>query len=178
MGHYVNDDIRSGTRIHCLDRYTGEFKGNLPHGMGEHIFSSGASYRGVIMNNSYQGDGVYKWPNGCRYVGQWADSSCSGYGLVICPDGFEFEGFWEKDNPKDLDKGNHPLVISCIKDKICCGFVNLPQWIYVCEDCDGTDFCLTCWEECHIGMDHKYQREWVAESCCNCQRRGCNRKIR
>ena len=52
----------------------GKFREDRP----EHVFESGAVYKGEWLGNVRDGYGVQEWPDNARYEGMWKDNKAHG----------------------------------------------------------------------------------------------------
>jgi hypothetical protein len=60
------------------DRYVGQFKHELPDGLGMYVWGEqsgyfGYQYIGQYVQDKRHGQGIYHWPNGESYAGRWVD---------------------------------------------------------------------------------------------------------
>jgi len=105
-------------QISCT--FEGEWKGDMPHGLGCKVWSDGASFVGYWDTGKFHGYGTHSWASGNKYEGmwknhmrnglgsntwpqkdcyegQWLDDQKDGYGVYKWPDGRRYEGYWKKD---------------------------------------------------------------------------------
>mmetsp|Transcript_87452 Transcript_87452/g.138901 ORF Transcript_87452/g.138901 Transcript_87452/m.138901 type:complete len:324 (-) Transcript_87452:160-1131(-) len=62
------------------------FEGSFDNGaykMGRYSSCSGAVYTGNYRNNKFHGVGDYRWPDGREYRGTWKDGYMHGYGMYL-----------------------------------------------------------------------------------------------
>eukprot|EP00435_Cladocopium_sp_Y103_P059184 s709_g21.t1 len=62
------------------------FEGSFDNGMykmGRYCSCSGAVYTGNYRNNKFHGVGDYRWPDGREYRGTWKDGYMHGYGMYL-----------------------------------------------------------------------------------------------
>jgi hypothetical protein len=52
-----------------VDRYTGEYQNDVPHGLGSYYFASGHTYEGQWLNGSKSGYCVYSLASGQQWAG-------------------------------------------------------------------------------------------------------------
>jgi hypothetical protein len=60
----------------------GEFRNNMPNGIGMLKTADGASYIGMWVDGSKQGQGRYRWASGRVYEGEWDGGVQHGYGRL------------------------------------------------------------------------------------------------
>jgi hypothetical protein len=75
-------------------RYTGEFKENMRHGLGEYRLPDGSVYHGMWSQGKMNGRGVLTWPDLSVYDGDFKDGERHGQGLLRTSDGFSYDGTW------------------------------------------------------------------------------------
>ena len=76
-------------------RYTGEWKGNLPHGKGIVTYPDGSQYMGEFEGAFRHGKGTHTLPDGSKHEGEWKDGKQHGKGTMTLPDGSKHEGIWK-----------------------------------------------------------------------------------
>jgi hypothetical protein len=62
------------------DRYVGQFKKELPDGLGMYVWGEksgyfGYQYIGQYVQDKRHGQGIFNWPNGEGYAGRWVDDA-------------------------------------------------------------------------------------------------------
>jgi len=77
--------------------FIGYWDGGKFHGYGTHAWASGNKYEGMWKNHMRNGHGSNTWPQKDCYEGQWLDDQKDGYGIYKWPDGRRYEGYWKKD---------------------------------------------------------------------------------
>jgi len=105
-------------QISCT--YEGEWKEDMPHGLGRKVWSDGASFVGYWDGGKFHGFGTHSWASGNRYEGmwknhmrnghgsntwpqkdcyegEWLDDQKDGYGVYKWPDGRRYDGYWKND---------------------------------------------------------------------------------
>ncbi|XP_031498559.1 phosphatidylinositol 4-phosphate 5-kinase 1-like [Nymphaea colorata] len=101
------------------DIYSGEFAGNVPHGVGKYLWSDGCMYEGEWRDGKTSGKGKFSWPSGATYEGEfkagfmdgsgtftgaggdtyrgmWSDNQKSGFGRKTYANGDIYEGYWKR----------------------------------------------------------------------------------
>ncbi|XP_010547556.1 PREDICTED: phosphatidylinositol 4-phosphate 5-kinase 7 [Tarenaya hassleriana] len=76
------------------DSYTGELKGELPHGRGKYSWSDGTFYEGDWEEGKISGKGKLKWSYGAEYEGDFSGGYLHGFGTLTSPDGSVYNGAW------------------------------------------------------------------------------------
>jgi len=77
--------------------FVGSWNGGRFHGYGTHSWASGNKYEGMWKNHMRNGYGSNTWPQKDCYEGDWLDDQKDGYGIYVWPDGRRYEGQWKKD---------------------------------------------------------------------------------
>ena len=73
--------------------YTGDWKDDLIHGIGQHKFANGDIYVGKYHNGQRSGEQCkYKFANSDLYVGGWEKDKFHGFGRYFYADGSVLEG--------------------------------------------------------------------------------------
>lgn len=80
------------TNLTLSSSRAGEFRENVPNGMGTLKTPDGASYIGMWVDGSKHGRGRYRWPSGKVYEGDWKDGLQHGYGKLYAPPPSATEG--------------------------------------------------------------------------------------
>lgn len=62
------------------DRYVGQYKNELPDGLGMYVWGEKSGYFGYQYIGQYKqdkrhGQGIFNWPNGEGYSGRWVDDA-------------------------------------------------------------------------------------------------------
>lgn len=115
-------DMCFGTRNYSNgDKYTGDFKSNLPHGFGISINTDGSKYSGYWKDGNSHGQGTFTYQDGGVYIGEHKDGLENGHGkytfaddgtyvgdhkdgiehgrgTYTSPSGERWTGIWEKGN--------------------------------------------------------------------------------
>ncbi|XP_010533934.1 PREDICTED: phosphatidylinositol 4-phosphate 5-kinase 7 [Tarenaya hassleriana] len=76
------------------DFYSGEFKGELPHGRGSYVWTDGTIYEGVWEEGKISGKGKLTWSAGAKYEGDFSGGYLHGFGTLTSPDGSVYSGSW------------------------------------------------------------------------------------
>lgn len=85
---------RSGNGVYtCLEyKYSGDFKNNLPNGIGEVVWSDGSTYKGECKDDKAFGRGELYLANGDKYIGDFVNDSLTGKGDYTWANGHEYVG--------------------------------------------------------------------------------------
>lgn len=107
-GQYFNGK-RHGRGLYCYaggasgvavsSFYLGEFRDNIPEGIGMTHFSNGIRYEGSWKKGLPDGEGVSSFPNGDVYSGKFAKGKRNGNGKYLFSSGESVEGTWSDDVP-------------------------------------------------------------------------------
>lgn len=76
--------------------YIGEFKDDIPHGMGEFIFGDGRKYVGMFDRGESNGKGVFKFPDGEIREGEFSSGKLDGLGRISFKSGDIHEGVFKE----------------------------------------------------------------------------------
>lgn len=63
------------------DRYVGQMKNGVPHGLGTYTWASGDRFVGEYRDGLPNGLGTYVWPNGDKLVGEYINGKSNGLGV-------------------------------------------------------------------------------------------------
>lgn len=78
----ISGNCSSGAGIYIFPdgkgRYSGSFKGGLPHGQGKVEYSNGDRYEGQLIQGKLSGKGIYYYRNGKVTEGYWKNGSYTG----------------------------------------------------------------------------------------------------
>ena len=77
------------------DKYEGEWKDGVFHGIGMYNFRSGDKYEGAWKDGKEDGLGSYIWLSGQKYVGEWKDGKEDGQGIYTLVSGEIKSGIYE-----------------------------------------------------------------------------------
>ena len=109
------------------EKYDGEWKNNMKHGIGRMTYAKAGEYNGFWENGRRHGEGVFHYSNGDVYSGWWKFGEKEGIGCYtfkstgmklygdwtagsitkgkwIYPNGMYFEGDFENNKPKGKGK--------------------------------------------------------------------------
>lgn len=87
-----------GSKVEATgERYEGEWKQGLRHGIGTAHWPDGDLYTGQWMHDHPHGKGVYFKSNGERYEGDWEMGKRQGKGKAQWPDGSYYIGDFRND---------------------------------------------------------------------------------
>jgi len=86
-----------GEYVFYTQKYEGEWKDNLKHGVGTMYYVDGSSYKGDWSYDRQDGKGVLQDDLGNTYEGEWKSGKKQGKGKVIYQNGDYYEGIWEND---------------------------------------------------------------------------------
>eukprot|EP00894_Picocystis_sp_ML_P004328 jgi/Pico_ML_1/54845/g703.t1 len=84
--HYPNGDV-----------YRGECLGDLRHGRGKHVCSTGDCYEGAWREDLREGTGTMRFATGLTYTGEWLQDKTHGQGTCVYPNGDQYQGEWQED---------------------------------------------------------------------------------
>jgi hypothetical protein len=90
-------EIALDPRVLYGDRYEGQWRDDLPNGIGVYVYPSGARYRGSWVDGKKQGNGVAIYADGSMYIGEWLNDHRHGHGLHIVPGKSVYVGQWKND---------------------------------------------------------------------------------
>ncbi|ORC85089.1 uncharacterized protein TM35_000381640 [Trypanosoma theileri] len=77
------------------DAYTGEYAGNMRHGLGLYWWAQqGVLYTGRWHNGMRHGNGRITYPDGSHYRGAWVRDEKHGNGRYMYADGSSYDGAW------------------------------------------------------------------------------------
>ena len=76
------------------NKYEGEFKDGLFHGIGKFYYSNGDIYVGSWEKDKKKGQGVFTSFDGNSYDGEWLNNKEHGKGVFLTNDGDRYEGSW------------------------------------------------------------------------------------
>jgi len=68
-------------------KYIGEFKSNVPHGLGTYIYADGDKYIGMYTEGKRNGQGVSTFVDGRISFNEWKNGRPDGVGIRFRPDG-------------------------------------------------------------------------------------------
>ena len=77
-------------RLEDGDRYTGSFRGGVPHGQGRMVSSNGDRYQGQWANGRRHGPGRCLFANGDKYQGSFKINMIEGHGVYQHASGQSF----------------------------------------------------------------------------------------
>ncbi|KAH9588744.1 MORN motif [Trypanosoma melophagium] len=72
--------------------YTGQWHNGIRHGIGRITYPDGSHYRGLWVRDEKHGTGRYLYADGSSYDGAWAHNMKHGYGVYRFTDGSSFHG--------------------------------------------------------------------------------------
>ena len=77
------------------NKYRGQLKDGIPHGLGEMKWQDCTLYNGNWAEGRICGHGTMTWPSGKKYEGEWKDGVMVGRGKMYYPNGNIYEGEFE-----------------------------------------------------------------------------------
>ncbi len=96
---HLVDGLKNGKGTHTyadgVSKYVGEYRNNVPHGKGNHIWANGNKYAGGWKEGSFHGQGTLILASGDKYVGNLKDGSLNGQGTRTYADGRVEKGIWK-----------------------------------------------------------------------------------
>lgn len=75
-------------------KYTGEFKGGLPHGKGTIVWINGQLYTGDFLRGQITGNGTMNYHEGHTFVGNFLNGKPHGQGTMRYANGSVYTGNW------------------------------------------------------------------------------------
>ncbi len=81
------------------DKYVGEFKNGLLHGLGGLYFSNGDRYIGNWVKQHREGGGRFTFADGSEYIGNFLADQFQGKGTMTYSNGNRYEGMWAEGKP-------------------------------------------------------------------------------
>lgn len=76
-----------------LKQYVGEWRDDVPNGLGVAIYWDGMEYEGQWSDGKYDGYGIQTWPSGKQYDGHYREGKPHGFGTAL-DNGKQFKGEW------------------------------------------------------------------------------------
>ncbi len=89
------------------EKYIGDWKNNVRHGKGKHIYLDNSTYDGDWEKDLRNGTGIYVQKDNLNniiycYDGNWKDDVKYGKGKINYPSGISYDGNWENDKANGL----------------------------------------------------------------------------
>lgn len=84
------------------EKYIGEFKNGLPHGMGKYLLADGSSYVGSVVSGKIDGYGTITYAKSSdpkapkKYVGDIQNGKPNGYGALLYNNGDSYYGHFDQ----------------------------------------------------------------------------------
>ena len=103
FGQCISGDCENGYGTYIWDsgnKYVGEWKDGLAHGLATMTYASGSKYIGEWKDGFFYGEGTYIYASGDKYVGEWKVDKKDGEGTLTWANGNKYVGEW-KDGKKD-----------------------------------------------------------------------------
>ena len=86
---------KDGWLLFGENKYRGQLKDGIPHGLGEMKWQDCTMYNGNWVEGRIYGYGTMTWPSGKKYEGDWKDGVMTGRGKMYYPNGNIYEGEFE-----------------------------------------------------------------------------------
>ena len=83
------------------EKYIGDFKNDMRHGIGKITFPNGTSYVGEWKEDLQEGTGIMDYASGASYEGEWRGGVLEGIGKFTWPNGDTYTGEFEKNEIKN-----------------------------------------------------------------------------
>ena len=107
---FIDENMRQKVRIvgrsykgalvdHARNKYEGEFKDGLKHGVGEQTYADGAVYKGEWVRGERHGVGHLVKRDGETFAGSWVAGRPHGEGTLTRPDGTAHAGGFVRGAP-------------------------------------------------------------------------------
>ncbi|MBK8428971.1 MAG: caspase family protein [Saprospiraceae bacterium] len=108
QGEFIGGSLAESGKVGCV-------QGNCENGYGTYFYKAGsAKYVGEFKNELPHGIGACTYANGDLYDGEWIEGAFGGKGALTLRDGTVVDGFWRNGEyiGKDQPDGYQPAVVA------------------------------------------------------------------